>query len=494
MKLKYIFTALAAVFALFTSCSDDEMAQLGSVQVSQSYVAIPAEGGSVSVKVRAVADWQITDIPEWLTLSTESGAAGETVVTFTAGAATSTNTATVLLECNGETQRINVLQQTEKVELPVSKAKDVLNGVDGVTYRVKGVVTNLTNKLYGNYDVVDETGSVYIYGTLDASGAEQNFASLGIEAGDIVTVEGPRATYGSTIELVNVTVIAIEKSLIKLDSLSTSTIEKEGGELVAYLTCKGEGVSVESPASWLTVKSVKTFGQNAEVTFSVAANVGGDRKSTITFVTTSNGKEYTATADFMQKGAIIAANVSEFLAAPVGDSQYRVTGLVSKIHEKYNNNFWIQDATGEMYAYRVDAQGKTLTVGDFVTLVGKRGDFKGDAQMTEAVLEKHSAIQAVSVADFLTKSDSNDIYYELTGEITSIAKEEYGNIYLKDASGETYVYGILPGYGAVGDAKKGMIAAKGIKVGDTITLRGNKGSHKGSPQMVNAVYVSHTSK
>ena len=110
------------------------------------------------------------------------------------------------------------------------------------------------------------------------------------------------------------------------------------------------------------------------------------------------------------------------------------------------------------------------------------------------MLQNHSAIQAVSVADFLTKSDSNDIYYELTGEITSIAKEEYGNIYLKDASGETYVYGILPGYGAVGDAKKGMIAAKGIKVGDTITLRGNKGSHKGSPQMVNAVYVSHTSK
>lgn len=255
MKLKYIFTALAAVFALFTSCSEEEMAQLGSVQVSQSYVAIPAEGGTCEVTVRANADWQITDVPEWLTLSTDHGTIGETVVKFTAGAATSTNTATVLLTCNGETQRINVLQQTEKVDLPISKIKDVLNGVDGVTYRVKGVVTGLSNTIYGNYDVVDETGSVYIYGTLDASGAEKNFASLGIEAGDIVTVEGPRTTYGSTIELVNVTVIAIEKSLIKVDSLSTTTVEKEGGELVAYLTCKGEGVSVESPVDWLAVKS-----------------------------------------------------------------------------------------------------------------------------------------------------------------------------------------------------------------------------------------------
>lgn len=494
MKLKYIFTALAAVFALFTSCSDDEMAQLGSVQVSQSYVAIPAEGGSVDVTVRAVTDWQITDIPEWLTLSAQSGTQGETVVTFTAGATTSTNTATVLLECNGETQRINVLQQTEKVELPISKVSEVLNGVDGVTYRVKGTVTNLTNTQYGNYDIVDETGSVYVYGTLDASGAEKNFASLGIDAGDIVTVEGPRTTYGSTIELVNVTVIAIEKSLIKVDSLSASSLAKEGGEFVAYLTCKGEGVSVEAPVDWLSVKSVKTFGQNAEVTFNVAANAGGDRKTTVTFVTTSNGKEYTSSADIEQKGAIVEVKVADFLAAEVGDAQYRVTGLVSRIHEKYNNNFWIQDATGEMYAYRVDAQEKTLTVGDFVTLVGKRGEYKGDAQMTDAVLEKHSAIQVVSVADFLSKEDSNDVYYELTGEITSIAKEDYGNIYIKDASGEAYIYGILPGYGATGDAKKGMIAAKGIKVGDTITLRGNKGSYKGSPQMANAVYVSHTSK
>jgi hypothetical protein len=114
--------------------------------------------------------------------------------------------------------------------------------------------------------------------------------------------------------------------------------------------------------------------------------------------------------------------------------------------------------------------------------------------MTEAVLEKHSAIQVVTVADFLTKSDSNDVYYELTGEITSIAKEDYGNIYIKDASGEAYIYGVLPGYGATGAAKQGLLAAKGIKVGDTFTLRGNKGSYKGSPQMVNAVYVSHTAK
>ena len=49
--------------------------------------------------------------------------------------------------------------------------------------------------------------------------SEKNFLSLGIEVGDIVTVEGPKTTYNGTVELVNVTVINIEKSLIKVDSL-----------------------------------------------------------------------------------------------------------------------------------------------------------------------------------------------------------------------------------------------------------------------------------
>ena len=49
MKLKYLFTALVAILALFTSCNDDQtLDTLGKVQVSQSFVSIPVEGGSAS--------------------------------------------------------------------------------------------------------------------------------------------------------------------------------------------------------------------------------------------------------------------------------------------------------------------------------------------------------------------------------------------------------------------------------------------------------------
>lgn len=115
MKLKYIFTALVAALTLAVGCEDDIERYLDEVKVSSSYVAIPAAGGSQTITVNASADWSFGDIPEWLTVSPTSGAAGETTVSFKADAATSTNEAMLYLTCDGKSQIINVLQQTEKV-------------------------------------------------------------------------------------------------------------------------------------------------------------------------------------------------------------------------------------------------------------------------------------------------------------------------------------------------------------------------------------------
>lgn len=66
-----------------------------------------------------------------------------------------------------------------------------------VWYQMTGKVTNLANTVYGNFDLVDETGSIYVYG-LTATQVEKNdksFASLGIQEGDIVTIIGQRSEY-----------------------------------------------------------------------------------------------------------------------------------------------------------------------------------------------------------------------------------------------------------------------------------------------------------
>ena len=228
-------------------------------------------------------------------------------------------------------------------------------------------------------------------------------------------------------------------------------------------------------------------------TFNVSANEGNKREGSIIFyVKEDNLVTYT----FTQAGNIADVTVAEFLAAEVNDAaQYRIVGHVT-VFNNYNNNFYLKDYTGEVYAYYVNTQGiKDIAIGDFVTVVGTRSEYKGSPQLPKGtLLEKYTATPEVSVAEFLTKEDATDVYYKLTGTITNIAHPTYGNLTLQDANGDdVYVYGILPGYGATGDAKKGMIEEKGLKVGDTITIVGNKASYKGSPQVGNAVYMSHTS-
>ncbi len=67
---------------------------------------------------------------------------------------------------------------------------------DAKYYRLTGTVTNLTNTDYGNFDLVDETGSVYVYGVLSGwGGPKEQFRELGIIEGDLITIVGVRGEY-----------------------------------------------------------------------------------------------------------------------------------------------------------------------------------------------------------------------------------------------------------------------------------------------------------
>ena len=502
MKLKRIFPFFVAILALMTSCTEEEtMTLLNKVQVSSSYVSIPVEGGSTSITLTTKDSWTVEKVTttknqvEWLTISSTSGAAGESSLTFSALSALDGRTAEVLIQCGGETQRINIIQGLATIAS--ATCAEVIAGPDSKTYQVTGVCTAIANTVYGNWYLADETGSVYIYGTLDAKGAEKNFLSLGLEVGDEVTVQGPKTTYGSTVELVNVTVIKINKSLVKVDSVANATLPVEGGEFIAYLTCKGQGVSVDIPddaMSWLSISSIQSAETSTVVKFKAAANTGGDRKTTLTFNTTDGTKDYSAQTTLSQKGAIVNATIADFNAASVGDTQFRLTGIITSIANATYGNLYLRDFSGETYVYGIkDFAQKDLKEGDIITIVGKRAEYKGTPQVGSAVLESVIHVTSANIAEVLTKDDSNQDYFMVTGEITSIANADYGNLYLKDGDSEIYVYGCYPGYGATGNFRKGLLAAKGIKVGDTLTVIAPKGSYNGVPQLANGFYFSHVS-
>jgi hypothetical protein len=497
MKLKYFFPLFLAAVALMVSCDDEfSLTLLDEIQVSSSYVAIPVAGGSTSITVTATDNWTLENSIQWLTISSTSGSAGESTLTFSASAALDGRKGEVKIKCGEVTQRINVIQGLATVA-PATCA-DVIAGPDSKTYLVTGVCTAITNTLYGNWYLEDETGSIYIYGTLDAKGATKNFLSLGLEVGDEVTVQGPKTTYGTTVELVDVTVIKINKSLVKVDSVDNATLPLEGGEFIAYLTCKGQGVSVDIPEdaeSWLSISSIQSAGTSVVVKFNAAANTGGDRTTTLTFHTTDGTKDYSAQTSLTQKGAIINVSVAQFIAAEVSSSiPYRLAGVITSITSATSGRLYLRDFSGEIFVYGIqDFSTKGLKVGDIITIVGKRAEYNGTPQVSGAVLESFKSVTLATIAEVLAKPDDPTTYFMVTGEITSITSTTYGNLWLKDGDDEIYVYGCYPGYGATGDDRKDLIADKGLKVGDQLTVIAPKGSYQGSPQLSNSIYFSHVS-
>lgn len=504
MKLRYLFTAILSAL-LFVSCSEENepAGALGDIKLSQTYVSIPADGGSSEITVQANADWAFNaeEIPDWLTVSQLEGAAGETKVTFAAEAFEGGREVELKIAVGSNTQFLMVRQGTAKAVM--ATCAQVIAGADGKTYRIKGTCTGIANTQYGNWYINDGTGEVYVYGTLDSKGATKNFASWGLEVGDVVELEGPKLTYGTTVELVDVTIIKITKSLVKVVSKEV-TLGKEGGELEVKVAFKGNGAYVSVPEecqSWIHLANTEYVAgkatkiepnpaDTAVFTFNVMANEEGARTGSVVFTSGTSEVAY----NFSQEGAIANVTVAEFLAAQVGDAQYRVTGVVTEIANTTYGNLYVSDWTGKAYVYgTTNFADCNIAVGSIVTMVGPRAEYKGAAQMKNAVCEEVLvASTPVSIAEFNALEDSNDKFYMVSGTVTKFNGDlKYGNTYITDETGaEMYIYGTYGVWNAQGDDKYNFVEKSGLAVGDKITVVGIKTSYKDAPQMKNGCCVA----
>lgn len=520
MKLRYLFSIVLSTVLLFAGCvKEGPTGSYDNIKLSQTYLSIPEEGGSVEVTLTATEAWSFvssktwpevitekdgkeTRTPSWLSAaSVMSGEAGEYKITFSAEASANGHEIDIEVKAGSNTQILRVRQGS--LEASSATCAEIIAGPDGKTYRTKGICTAIDNTTYGNWYLEDATGKVYIYGTLDAKGAEKNFTSLGIEVGDVVEVEGPKTTYGSTIELVNVTVIKITKSLATVLTES-KTYPIEGGEFEVKVSYKGSNFNPSVPEEyrdWASVVDVKTIAgvpskietnpaDTAVVTVKLFPNAGGDREGQINFASGSSKVFY----KFTQAGAIIETTIDNILAAEDGNTQYRVTGYVSKVDDLASGKIYIKDAKGEIYLYKVSYGDFTVNAGDIITVVGKKGSYNGTPQIVSAAVEKRLEVKDIDVASFKALADDAETWYRLKGKViksteekTKFDLETYGNFGLQDATGEVYVYGVVPGWG--GASKQ--FATLGVKEGDIITIVAHKGSFEGLNQAAKAFYVTH---
>ena len=553
MKLKYIIPSILAVITMFMGCSEEFKASyLGSIRVSSSYLAIPGGGGSAEMTVSANGDWTLSDVPEWLTVAPMSGSAGETTVTVSAPATKGALNATIKITCGTSVQEINVTQG--KVVVEPATCKQIIDGEDGKTYRVTGKVTSIGNTTYGNWYLQDETGEVYIYGTLDKNGATKNFSSLGIEIGDQVTVEGPKKTYNGTVELVDVTVLNIEKSLLKVVAPEEiPVISKTGGELELKVAFKGKGVmpEVKSEYSWIHYRSMKVEAgtvsavnpnpaDTAYVKFTFDANEGKSRKGEIVLSSTNGTESSSITIAITQEAGASSGgeggktgadgstivSIADFNAAPVSnDVYYQLTGTVTNLKEgDQYGNFDLVDESGSVYVYGLLSEkggekkkfqelvaAKGIKEGSKITIVGTRGEYNGKIEVMNAYFISideggeggggsttgADGSTIITVADFNAAPESTDVWYQLTGTISNLKENDlYGNFDLTDETGSVYVYGVLSEKGGEKKKFQELVAAKGIANGKTITIVGNRGSYTNKNtgetkiEVMNAYFIS----
>ncbi|MBQ2247300.1 MAG: BACON domain-containing protein [Tidjanibacter sp.] len=72
----------------------------------------------------------------------------------------------------------------------ISVAEFIEKADTATTYQLTGTISGSINTQYGNFDLVDESGSIYIYGLVDNTGATIDWAAKGLNAGDVITVQG----------------------------------------------------------------------------------------------------------------------------------------------------------------------------------------------------------------------------------------------------------------------------------------------------------------
>ena len=139
-------------------------------------------------------------------------------------------------------------------------------------------------------------------------------------------------------------------------------------------------------------------------------------------------------------------------------------------------------------AVKIEANTSDARTGKIVfSLVGN------DRKVTVTVSQGKGVKGTMTIAEFISKPVSTETFHTISGVITSIEGYEYGNFYMKDDTGEIFVYGLTKTNVGRNDQSFSEI---GLREGDFVTICGPRSEYRNEPQMstgsLPAYYVTHT--
>ncbi len=428
MKLTHYILSILAGAALAAGCAQEQVvSSIAEFRVEKSFIGLPLGGGTNSSAYEATASWSFdtSAIPDWLTITPTSGGAGSDYIVFFAEPNTGDSERSLELRVTvgGKQQRFTIFQEGPgDVEAPLSTIADVMAGNDGQTFRVRGTVTSIVNTNYGNLYISDDTGSIYIYGLFNAKGQYPKdaggWATFGVDAGDVITVQGPRTLYnGTTLELVDATLITVEKSLIEVDPAEV-TVGSEAGAFDISVVSKANGMVVLPSESWVRVTDVAA-GEGEAVVYSFAYDANtttAARSATIQFKAANSSKSVTVKQEGIPP---TGQSVTDIVALP-DDSG--VETLESVVVAKTGRGFVISDGTTAIYAY--DSGANAVEPGDVVKVLATKTTYNGvpelatltSVEKTGTAAVNHPTVKDVT-AEALTYEASVAEYIQFTGTL-----------------------------------------------------------------------------
>ena len=551
MNFKKVLLALAASGALLlTSCQESEgPLPIVDITVSSEYLEIPEEGASTSVTVTSNYAWTgevVVSNPwgdedslfhenPWITVEPLSGEAGDTVevnisvVKNTSDSVLYQREVIIYFRSEHQVYAATTVHQLGGVlkpnadtgPKPVTVAEFLAAEETNQWYRLSGKVVDLYNTEYGNFDIVDETGSVLCYGlNLNATAGDKTFY--------YVTLIGRRSSYNGEPQVGDAYYAPIK---VTVAEFLAAEIDEDGQLYEITGTMKGLSnetygnfdITDETGSVYVYgLTSTPILGQSNDKSFSQTGYAEGDKLTIVGTRGDYNGKAEVMGPAYpvrLKTGGsepepepepqpeLTKATVAEVLAAEVSDDVwYELTGTITEIQNAEYGNIVIEDETGSILVYGLTKEWnggsndksfseiEGLTAGDIVTLGGTRDEYNGEPQIGGTAFyishvdgeAPEVDIKVATIEEFLAAEES-DQWYRLSGKITNLQDGPYGNFDLVDADNNSvFVYGLK----VTSDAGNQTFAETGLQEGDNVTLIGRRSSHNNTPQVGSAYYAA----
>ena len=544
MKLKHLNVCILAIGSLLlatTACNQQPwLSPFLSVShpVSSDTIRFDAFGGETHFLIEASRDWYVEEVPSWVLLEPESGKASVEPVLISVSIPENVGYDRIaeLVFIAGPSMEFVYLYQEgpeghDDGIIDITCAEfSALPDNDGNVYRLKGSVSGSINTTYGNFDVTDATGTVYVYGCTNIEAYKSQ-----LKSGALITVTGPKTTYNGKVEMKNATIEEItEGEVIRPTDITdiscaafNQLTDTEGwyrltGVVSGSVNTTYGNFDVTDQTGSVYVYGCDNIADHADI-------AAGDSIAVVGHYYLYTNKNTGATKVEMMNGYIEWRNPGAGIIRPTDvtdiscadfaqltDTQgwYRLKGEVSGSVNTTYGNFDVKDSSGSVYVYGCDniAQYATLAAGDSVAVVGHYYLYTNPSsgatkvEMMNGYIEWYKAgsgappvsgpdsttVVRATVQEFLAAQPGDGKWYELTGVVVSIANVTYGNLDLKDETGQVYVYGVCSSYVPTNDKSFNKL---GLNVTDTLTIWTMRSEYGGSPQAggtVPAVYVSHS--